>query len=397
VQQAAESSPKRPRAHPKGRVCDPRSLQQLRELLGPMPRRRDLLLEYLHCLADAHGHLPAALLTALAEELGLAPVEVFEVASFYHHFDVVREGEAAPPDLTVRVCDSISCALHGAEALLAGLQEGLGREIRVQRVPCIGRCAEAPAAVARQRPVPRASVAAVQNTIAARSYRADTPAVEGYAEYRAGGGYRLLQRLAEQGPAARNAALAELERADLRGMGGAGFPVARKQRAVLAHAAPRLLVVNIDEGEPGTFKDRYLLEQCPHRCLEGMLIAAWMVEAEAVYIYLRDEYAGCRAMLAAELKQLRAAPPCSLPVIELRRGAGAYVCGEESALRRRARAVQAADPGAQPGNSVLNHRGSGPRRRLVSGSRPTRVPRPALLLGERPGRPAGSLSGAGRD
>ncbi|RCX30202.1 NAD(P)H-dependent oxidoreductase subunit E [Thioalbus denitrificans] len=328
---ATPDRPRRARGRPRGRTAEPRALREVRALLGDAPRRRDLLIEHLHRIQDAHGHLSTAHLTALAEELSLAAAEVYEVASFYHHFDLVRDGETPPPPLTVRVCDSVSCELAGAGELLAALKSALGAGVRVQAVPCVGRCAEAPVAVVGHNPVPRATPGTVAQAVANGATRAPLPAAIDYDAYRAGGGYRLPAQL-ESGGLAVEAVIATLEDARLRGLGGAGFPAGRKWRIVRGYPGPRLMAVNIDEGEPGTFKDRHYLERDPHRFLEGLLVAARAVEAEAVYIYLRDEYAGCRALLARELERLRADPPCPLPELHLRRGAGAYICGEESAM-----------------------------------------------------------------
>jgi len=247
---------------------------------------------------------------------------------------VVREGDRRPPALTVRVCDSLSCRLAGAEALIAGLPARLGAEVRVQRVPCVGRCAEAPVAVVGRRPVAPATVQAVAAAVDDGRRECPLPAAQDYDAYRAAGGYAQLARVLD-GSLGREQVLAELEASTLRGLGGAGFPAARKWRTVAGYEGPRLMVVNADEGEPGTFKDRHYLERAPHRMLEGMLIAATVVGCEACYVYLRDEYAGVRALLGRELEALRAAPPVAgmaLPQIHLRRGAGAYVCGEESAM-----------------------------------------------------------------
>ncbi len=320
-----------PRAFPKGRVADPGALAEIRALLGDVPRRRDLLIEYLHCIQDACGCISAAQIVALADELRLAPVEVYEVATFYHHFDVVKEGEARPPALTVRVCDTLPCALAGAEPLIVELSARLGDTVRVQRVPCVGRCDAAPVAVVGQNPIERASTDAVSQAIANAAVAAPPVPAITCESYRRAGGYELL-RACHEGRREREAVISAVEHSMLRGLGGAGFPAGKKWRIVAAQAAPRLMAVNIDEGEPGTFKDRHILERDPHRFLEGMLIAAWAVGIDAIYVYLRDEYAACRAMLERELAALRADAPVPLPEIQLRRGAGAYICGEESAM-----------------------------------------------------------------
>lgn len=328
----AGPSRQRKREAPKGRRVDPEALAEVQALLGTGERRRDLLIEYLHAIQDRFGCLASRHLAALAQELRLAQAEVFEVASFYHHFDLVREGEEAPAALTVRVCAGLSCEMAGAARLLEKLPALLGREVRVLAAPCVGRCEQAPAVVVGQHPVPRASAEAV---LAKASAGIATDVVEGhidYAAYRAGGGYRLL-RACVAGEHEVETVIGTLEASGLRGLGGAGFPLGRKWRIVRAEPGPRLMAVNIDEGEPGTFKDRVYLERDPHRFLEGALIAAWAVGIETIYVYLRDEYHGCRAMLQAELDKLRADPPVQgMPQIVLRRGAGAYICGEESAM-----------------------------------------------------------------
>ncbi|AGW94308.1 MULTISPECIES: NADH-ubiquinone oxidoreductase-F iron-sulfur binding region domain-containing protein [Cupriavidus] len=326
----------RKRRQPKGRQVDPAALAEVRVALGDMPRRRDLLIEHLHCINDRYGQLAMPHLVALASELRLSMTEVYEVATFYHHFDVVREdadGEIAPPPaLTVRVCEGIACELAGAQALIDKLPALLGTEVRVVAAPCIGRCEKAPAALVGQHPVDGATAETIEAAVQARAVRHEPEPYIDYDAYREGGGYALLKSLAagDLDPAA---VLCTMEDSGLRGLGGAGFPTGRKWRIVQNEPAPRLMAVNIDEGEPGTFKDRVYLERDPHRFLEGMLIAATVVNVSAIYIYLRDEYAGCRALLAEELRRLHEHPPIpGLPIIELRRGAGAYICGEESAM-----------------------------------------------------------------
>jgi NADH:ubiquinone oxidoreductase subunit F (NADH-binding)/NADH:ubiquinone oxidoreductase subunit E len=319
------------RSTPKGRQVDAGALADVRALLGDAPRRRDLLIEFLHRIQDAHGCIGAAHVVALAQELRLAMTEVYEVASFYHHFDVVKEGEPTPPPITVRVCETLSCQLAGAESVRAELAHLDARQVRVLGAPCIGRCEHAPAAVVGRKTIDRASAAAITTAVRAHQTDAELPPYLGLDEYRRGGGYRTL-RACVDGERTVDSVIAELEQSALRGLGGAGFPAGRKWRIVRAETAPRLMAVNIDEGEPGTFKDRYYLERDPHRFFEGMLIAAWAVGIDEVYVYLRDEYAACRAILERELGALQADSPCPLPPIHLRRGAGAYICGEESAM-----------------------------------------------------------------
>jgi NADH:ubiquinone oxidoreductase subunit F (NADH-binding)/NADH:ubiquinone oxidoreductase subunit E len=327
-----DASKQRKRQAPKGRRVDPAALADVQGLLGNASRQADLLIEHLHKLQDHFGHLSAAHLAALAQEMRLAQTEVYEVATFYHHFDVVKEGEAAPAPLTVRVCDGLACEMAGAQDLLAKLPGLLGREIRVIAAPCIGRCEQAPAVVVGQNPVPNASCEAVMATVAAGAVKHVPEGFVDFAAYQAAGGYSLLQQCVS-GQQDVEAVLKTMEDSGLRGLGGAGFPSGRKWRIVRAEQGPRLMAVNIDEGEPGTFKDRVYLERDPHRFLEGMLIAAWAVGIEKIYVYLRDEYHGCRGMLEAELDKLRASPlMLGMLEVELRRGAGAYICGEESAM-----------------------------------------------------------------
>jgi formate dehydrogenase len=261
----------------------------------------------------------------------LSLTEVFEVATFYHHFDVVKEGGKAPPKLTVRVCDSIACEMAGAQDLLRKLPRILGEDVRVVPAPCVGRCEAAPCAVVHQNPIGNATVDKVKASVQANQIKCPEPAYLGYAKYRKAGGYRLIADCLA-GNRSRDEITKIMEDSGLRGLGGAGFPAGRKWRIVAAEPAPRLMAVNIDEGEPGTFKDRWYLERDPHRFLEGMLVAAWCAGVGEIYVYLRDEYAGCRALLERELAKLRKDPPCALPPIHLRRGAGAYICGEESAM-----------------------------------------------------------------
>ncbi|MGY2050478.1 NAD(P)H-dependent oxidoreductase subunit E [Methylobacterium sp. JK268] len=317
----------RARPVPKGRQVEPRAKEEIAALLGESPRRRDLLIEHLHVVQDTYGQIGAAHLAALADEMGLAFAEVFETATFYAHFDVVKEGEAAVPALTVRVCDSITCAMHGAEELLAALQAEIGPGVRVVRAPCVGLCDHAPAAEVGHNFLHRATVETVRAAVAAGDTHAHIPAYTDYDAYRAAGGYRTLERL-RSGDLSVEDVLKVLDDGSLRGLGGAGFPTGRKWRSVRGEPGPRLMAVNGDEGEPGTFKDQLYLNTDPHRFLEGTLIGAHVVEAEDVYLYIRDEYPIAREILAREIARL----PAGGPRLHLRRGAGAYICGEESSL-----------------------------------------------------------------
>ncbi len=335
LQPAGAPSRERKRQAPRGRQVGPDALREVQATLNQVLPRRDQLIEALHALQDRFHQLRTDHLAALAQWMRLSQAEVYEVATFYHHFDVVREnadgGFDAPARLTVRVCDSLSCEMAGARDVLARLPALLGADVRVIPAPCVGRCHEAPVAVVHQRQIAHATAQAVQAAVAQGLLHDEIPQAPGLDTYRAQGGYALLQACVN-GTRPVEDVLKAMEDSGLRGLGGAGFPAGRKWRIVREQPAPRLMAVNIDEGEPGTFKDRHYLERDPHRFLEGVLIAAWAVGVEAIYLYLRDEYHGCRAMLARELAALQANPPVPLPHIELRRGAGAYICGEESAM-----------------------------------------------------------------
>ena len=319
------------RITPKGRQVEDTALAEIRALLGDRPRRRDLLIEYLHLVQDAHGHLSAAHIAALADEMRLAQTEVYEVATFYAHFDVVHEGETPPPALTIRVCDSLSCELAGAQALQKALEDGLdAAEVRVVRAPCMGRCDTAPVLELGHHHIDHATPEKVRAAIEAGHTHADIPDYEAFESYHAAGGYETLGRLRETGDWEQ--VQEKVLESGLRGLGGAGFPSGRKWGFVRANEGPRYLAVNGDEGEPGTFKDRYYLERTPHVFLEGMLIAAWAVEAETCFIYMRDEYPAVLEILRREITALEAAGIVAPGYIDLRRGAGAYICGEESAM-----------------------------------------------------------------
>jgi NADH:ubiquinone oxidoreductase subunit F (NADH-binding)/NADH:ubiquinone oxidoreductase subunit E len=345
----------------KGRQADDSAIEQVQALIGEGPYRRDLLIEYLHALNDTYLGIKDVHMVAIAKLMRLPMAEVYEVASFYHHFDILREGET-PSAITIRVCDGLSCNLKGAQDLLHKLPAMLGQtDARVVHVPCVGRCEQAPVAVVYQNPIVFATTDAVLQAVASQALEHPlancpsdasfqpgdlaqqsvvtdnttagvSPDYVGFDAYCSGGGYALAASLAHASDASVEACIKAMEDSGLRGLGGAGFPAGRKWRIVRDQPAPKLMAVNIDEGEPGTFKDRTYLERDPHRFLEGMLVAAKVVGVSACYIYLRDEYHGARALLDIELAKLKANPPCALPLIELRRGAGAYICGEESAM-----------------------------------------------------------------
>ena len=322
---------RRPPRTPKGRQVDPQAFEQVRALLGDRERRRDLLIEHLHLIQDRYGHLSAAHLAALAAEMRLALTEVYEVATFYAHFDVVKEDETPPPAVTVRVCDSLSCALNGAERLFAELPNKLGPGVRVVRAPCMGACDRAPVCAIGHVQVMCADAGKVAAAAVEPAHPHIYPTATPFDAYCRGGGYELLESCLA-GTRSRDEIIKIVSDAGLRGLGGAGFPTGRKWSLVRAEPAPRLFAVNADEGEPGTFKDRFYLERDPHRFIEGMLIAAWVVEAPDTYIYIRDEYPEVRLLLAAEIAKAERAGLAKHSKIHLRRGAGAYICGEESAM-----------------------------------------------------------------
>ncbi len=319
------------RSTPKGRQLEDTAWDEVKALLGEKPRRRDLLIEHLHLIQDEYGCLSAAHLRALAEEMRMSQAEVYEVASFYAHFDVVKEGEPKPPALTIRVCDSLSCELAGAQQLKAALEDGLNPEdVRVLRAPCMGRCDTAPVLELGHAHIDNATVEKVEAAIAANDTHAHIPEYQTLSAYSSSGGYATLKDLRTNGNW--EEVQAKVKESGLRGLGGAGFPSGTKWGFVRGNAGPRYLAVNGDEGEPGTFKDRYYLEREPHLFLEGMLIAAWAVEADTCFIYMRDEYPAVLHILATEIKALEEAGIVEPGYIDLRRGAGAYICGEESAM-----------------------------------------------------------------
>ncbi|MEQ8354410.1 MAG: NAD(P)H-dependent oxidoreductase subunit E [Kiloniellaceae bacterium] len=315
---------------PKGRQLDPDALADVQALLGELPRRPDLLIEHLHLIQDHYGHLAARHLRALSSEMHLPMAAVFEVASFYAHFDIVLEGEAPPPPLTIRICDSVTCEMMGAQDILKALPQEVGDQVRVLAAPCMGRCASAPVAEVGHRHIDNATVESLAAAVGGDRH-AEVPDHKDFDAYQAEGGYKLL-RACLAGERTAEELIEALSHAGLRGLGGAGFPTGKKWEIVRGFPGPRLMSINADEGEPGTFKDRHYLETDPHRFLEGALIAAWAVGCERCYIYLRDEYPAAREILLAEIAKLEAAGLTSHCPLELRRGAGAYICGEESAM-----------------------------------------------------------------
>jgi len=330
--QAVDNRRKQRRGKTKGRIVDLNALLQVQGLIGDESRAKDLLIEHLHKIQDKFGHLSASHLVALASEMKLAPTEVYEVASFYHHFDVVKENDKAPPALTVRVCESVSCEMAGSEELISALESSLGDEVRVQRVPCVGRCDLAPVAVVGQNTIGHAQSETVKAAVDAGDITQPMPHDDiDYAAYKAAGGYQLYDKLLG-GEISADEIIEVLNGTALRGLGGAGFPVGRKWDILRGQAAPRLMAINIDEGEPGTFKDRFYMLSDPHRFLEGMLIAASVIGIDNCFIYVRDEYPSVIAILKLAIESLQSSSNYDLPHIELRRGAGAYICGEESAM-----------------------------------------------------------------
>ena len=314
-----------------GRTTPHKALANIRALLGDGPRSRDMLIEHLHKIQDHYGHISNRHILALAIDMSLPMAEVYETATFYHHFDVIKPGGTSPPPLTIRVCESLSCEMFGAKKLIQELQTQNKAEVRIQSVPCVGRCNTAPVAVVGTNPIDHADLEKINNAVSKKEIDAAIAKYIDYASYKNSGGYQTLIDCVN-GKHERENIIKSLTDSKLRGLGGAGFPTGQKWHILSQQAKPRLIAVNIDEGEPGTFKDRFYLEQDPHRFIEGTLIAQWAIEAEDIYIYLRDEYAGCRKALEIELAALKKDPPCDLPNIHLRRGAGAYICGEESAM-----------------------------------------------------------------
>ena len=316
---------------PRGRKVDFDILSKLKSILDTVSYRRDHLIEYLHKIQDTQGAITKEYMTALASLMGISQTEVYEVATFYHHFDIIKGDQKKPPALTVRVCDSVTCEINGANELAQNLDDYFKGTIRIQKVPCIGRCQNAPVAVVKFNPIDNATLKNVKQAVDARDYLPSIPNYVDMEEYIRRDGYKLFEKV-KNDDAEKERVLKELENSNLRGLGGAGFPAGKKWRILKEQNAPRLLAVNIDEGEPGTFKDRHYLESDPHRFFEGMLIASEVVGIDKIYIYLRDEYAAVRKIMTDELEKIKSKYKNSIPQIELRRGAGAYICGEESAM-----------------------------------------------------------------
>jgi len=317
--------------HPKGRQVEDHALSEVRELLADRPRRKDLLIEHLHLIQDHYKHLSAAHLAALAKEMKLSMAEVYEVATFYHHFDVVREGEVSPPQLTVRVCDGIACEMKGAQKLIADLRKSTGADVRVIPAPCVGACDRAPVSVVGQCQIANATTSSTMDAVKAGRILPDIPDYRDFDAYVANGGYQAWKECLS-GTRKRADVIAQVRDSGLRGLGGAGFPTGTKWGFLENTPKPRLLAINADEGEPGTFKDRHVIDSNPHRMLEGILLAGWAIEADAVYIYLRDEYPQSREILLREIARLEKETLTGGIQFHLRRGAGAYICGEESAM-----------------------------------------------------------------
>ena len=315
----------------RGRQVNFEIREELIKLLDVSNYRRDHLIEYLHVIQDNKGHINDEFMAALANLLGISQTEVYEVATFYHHFDVITNDQTVPPKLTIRVCDSVSCELNGANELAQNLDDYYKGTARIQKVPCIGRCQHAPVAVVKFNPIDNANLKNVKQAADTKSYYPTIPKYIDMNEYIKKDGYKLFEKLRNNEPE-KEKVLKELENSNLRGLGGAGFPAGKKWRILKDQKAPRLLAVNIDEGEPGTFKDRYYLESDPHRFFEGMLVACEVVGIDKIYIYLRDEYAAVRKIMEDEIKKIESKYKNLIPQIELRRGAGAYICGEESAM-----------------------------------------------------------------
>ena len=317
--------------HPKGRQVDPDAVAEIRALLGDSGLDRDLLIEHLHTIQDRYHGLSPRHLVALADLMRLSLVEVYEVATFYAHFDVAQDDDGDMPEITVRVCDSLPCEMAGANALFESLSADPDANVRILRAPCMGNCDHAPVAGIGHNQLNNATTETVAEAIQAGAVETILPPYPILENTRQDGAYSIFKACVNENRTYESVRTT-IEKSDLRGMGGAGFPVARKWDFVTAEEGPRTLVINADEGEPGTFKDKWFLERATHGVLEGALIAAWAVDAEELWIYLRDEYPAAREILRREIASIEAAGVIGPGYIKLRRGAGAYICGEESAL-----------------------------------------------------------------
>ena len=315
---------------PRGRKVDFDVLSKLETILNTSSYRRDHLIEYLHKIQDSQGAITKNYMTALANLMGISQTEVYEVATFYHHFDVVDTDSDKPPSLTVRICDSVTCEMNGANELAKTLDDYYKGTVRIQKVPCIGRCQSAPAAVVKFNPIDNATFKEIKKNVDAKAFHPEIPEYIDLDKYISDGGYQIYESIINE-KISHESAVEILEASELKGLGGAGFPAGRKWRILREQEAPRLLAINIDEGEPGTFKDRFYLESDPHRFFEGMLIASRVVGIDKIYIYLRDEYPAVKYIMEAEIDKIKS-HFTDIPEIEMRRGAGAYICGEESAM-----------------------------------------------------------------
>ena len=316
----------------KGRQSDESAVQELRNLIpNDYFRQRDMLIESLHLIQDNFKCLKPKHLTALSELTNLPLTEIYEVASFYAHFDIYKEDDLEPPKTTIRVCDSITCEMNGCKSLEKNLKDNLPNDIRVVRAPCMGRCHQAPVVEVGKKHFGNANLNTVKNALEKNDTQPVIPNYISLKKYISEGGYKILKDCIENKRDPMKL-IDEMEQSGLRGLGGAGFPTGKKWRFVRAEKKPRLMAINGDEGEPGTFKDHHYLSKDPHRFLEGMLIAAWVVEATDVYIYMRDEYPDVIKFMKQEIQILKDNIPNIQTRIHFRRGAGAYICGEESSM-----------------------------------------------------------------
>jgi len=319
--------------YPKGRNIDENAVIEVNNLINKLPVKRDLLIEYLHLIQDKHRQLKKKYLAALSHILKIPFAEVYEVASFYAHFDVVEDDTPPMQDITIRVCDSITCEMFGSEKLINDLSDGLDNsKVRVLRAPCMGLCDKAPACEVGHKHITKASLDSVKNVIESNDLHPQKVSGKSIEEYINDGGYEILQKC-YKGEMDIDEIIEKINLSGLKGMGGAGFPSGQKWKFVRLEKSPRLMTINGDEGEPGTFKDKLYLENNIHQFFEGMLIAAWAVEAKDIYIYMRDEYPEIRIRMFKELDKIKSKKLINPETnVHIRRGAGAYICGEESAM-----------------------------------------------------------------